>query len=541
MHASCQHQHLISSIERDLIQLIRRSVRDPQLGEDAEAFVGETLRGIREFLSAIEIVGEMSPSSYDTLISAADNMAAFILTCALQAAVSFPVIHAAQYAETYVQGLPAKLIPTDNLISPNFSTQNMDGQLFSHIVSNLTHQIEADVYSDKENEPIIPIFSGSFGHLPSHLSLYAHLPQKQHTSLFAALLTLALAPFSNTPPTLYLLHTHISGIHSIDPRVTTSENSCEGNVSRQIKNLDLSAAVQICGVGETGGLLSSSGLKLLFYDTANDEDGNVVSAEGGRLHSKVYIAKIGDIFKGLGSEATNFETIVQRVGTRIFKNGGGGDGDTDLEKDANGSIVIYQKGVVVLRIDRLLESSNGPSADSSDNTATTLLLESHRILGFVFKVLDECGVRVCTSSSSYKTVTVAVVEEGFESSDSSLSRTPSAVSFADIGNESSTASINAPKSNLQKAIEKLQVLKATISVYPNKGLISLISTSSSREERKRNGVELTRKLLNALTTPKIHIEMCSQGVGAVGVSVVVNEDRVFEGVRAVHEAVYCGK
>ncbi|KAI9328070.1 hypothetical protein BDR26DRAFT_1012470 [Obelidium mucronatum] len=545
IRTACQHQPLISSLERDLIQLIRRSIRDPKLGEDAEAYVGETLRGVREFLSAIEIVGEMSPSSLDALISAGDNMAAFILTCALQAS-----------------GFPAKLMPTDSLVSPSFTCQNMDDELFTHVISNLTRRLQMEAYSSNEADepPVIPVFSGAFGSLPSHLALSTHLPQKQHTSLFASLLTLSLANFSCIPPTLYLLHTHISGIHSIDPRVSVSTGvgSCSANVSRQIKNVDVNAAIEICGVGSTGGLLSRAGLELVFgaapfgAGSGGQTDNNSSVAESGG-DMKVYLGRIRDIDHELSLKPSSlssneviptvdFGAVVQSVGTRIVRNG-------SVESETSNSIVIYKNGVVVLRIDRILESSSGPSADAGDNAATTLLLESHRILGFVFSVLDECGVRVCTSSSSYRTVTVAVVEEGFESTsggkgdDDSLSRTSSAASFAG-GFKGDPTPVLSAKSNLQKAIEKLQVLKATISVYPNKGIISLINTNSNSSKdgylNRNIGVELTRKLLNALSKPRIHIEMCSQGVGAVGVSVVVNEDQVYEGVRAVHEAVYCG-
>ncbi|KAJ3076578.1 Aspartokinase [Podochytrium sp. JEL0797] len=453
LRASCPHIHLVSSLERDLVQLIRRSVRDPILGEDAEAYVGESLRGVREFLSAIEIVGEMSPTSYDALISAGDNMAAFVLTCALQS-----------------QGLPAKLIQTDNLIDPSFAAESLDDAAFSHIVSNLTRKIEESVLDDCR-ESIIPVFSGAFGTLPSPLSLHTHLPSKQHTSVFASLVTLALSKLSNSAPNLFLLHTHMRGIHSIDPRVVATATG-------PIRTLSLSAAVEICGVGENGGILSSTGLELALASAGN-----------------VCLSKISDVLTSLQSTSTmDFETAVKQVGTRISS-------DTESPNSTSSdTIVIYRKGVTVVRIDRLLDSSD---SDGAAESAVALLRESHKILGFVFQIMDEFNIRVCSSSSSYKTVTVAVAA-------------------------------NPTSSTLTKAIARLQGLKALVSVYPNKGLISLISTTS---KRVGGGVDLIRKLLCALSGPKIHIEMCSQGVGAIGVSVVVNENEVEKGVRAVHEAV----
>ncbi|KAJ3283304.1 Aspartokinase [Rhizoclosmatium sp. JEL0117] len=471
--SSCSHPRIVSQLERDLVQLIRRSIKDPNLGEDAEAFVAESLRSAREFLAAIEIIGEMSPSSYDTLTSSADSMAAYILTCFLQSS-----------------DLPAKLIPTQSLHTPILKP-SLDTPLFDTITSSL-----CTLLSPHLETSTIPVFSGSFP-LPHPLSLHTHLPNSQHTSLFASLVTVALSSLSSLPAVLYLLHSHIKGIYTVDPRITP--------LARKVHELDLHAAVEVCGVsGGTGVGLSSLGVEL-------------VCGSG----SRVYLSRIGDVVSELNT-GVDVEQVVKVVGTRIGSQCQGSPSETKTDSE---NIVIYKRGVVVVRIDRVLESSG---ATDTNQDAVKLLMESHRILGHVFSVFDECGVRVYESSSSYKTVTVAVGDEstrGFKRSDSS--------------EDLIAAAAVSPKSNLETAIDKLRDMKSVkVNVHPNKGIVSLISSSRPCAKPQEIGpTELTQKLLGALAGRKIHIEMCSLGVGAAGVSVVVGEEYVTEGVKAVHEAV----
>ncbi|KAJ3254849.1 hypothetical protein HDU77_003911 [Chytriomyces hyalinus] len=524
-----QHIHLISALERDLVQLIRRSIKDAVLGEECEMFVGDALRRVRAFLSAIEIIGELSPTSCDSLMRTGDTIAAFIVAAFLQS-----------------KGIPAKLVKTDDVISSSFSSDSMDDSFFSHAVSRLSQLVENQVMS--ETDLVVPIFPGSFGTLPEHISLYTHTPNKTHSSLFAAILTLALKPFSpdSHPPNLHLLHTHISGIHTGDPRLLLSESKC--CASRRLEFVDLSAAIELCGVGDHGGILSSTGLELVCGDS------NPVS-------QKVYLAKIGDVIESLGASAAAdggkvlFESAVKNVGTRI---GGGLEAlNVSLESGVS-SIVTYRKRIALLRIDRLIEGasssaeSGGGTTDFSDSS-TNLIMESHRILGFVFGVLDECGVPVCLSSSSYRTVTIAVVDDLEPPSNMRIdivrkSRSHSATppgsprtlkrAFIKTNSDPHPSPL---KSNLQCAIEKLACLKATVNVYRNKGLISLIRTMDSARSpntRTRASGEGTRHMLDALARDGIHFDMCAQGVGAVGVSVVVSEERVSDGVKAVHDACF---
>ncbi|KAJ3229847.1 hypothetical protein HDU81_004967 [Chytriomyces hyalinus] len=522
-----QHIHLISALERDLVQLIRRSIKDAVLGEECEVFVGDSLRRVGAFLSAIEIIGELSPTSCDSLMRTGDTIAAFIVAAFLQS-----------------KGIPAKLVKTDDVISSSFSSDSMDDSFFSHAVSRLSQLVENQVMN--ETDLVVPIFPGSFGTLPEHVSLYTHTPNKTHSSLFAAILTLALKPFSRVshPPNLHLLHTHISGIHTGDPRLLSSES--KGCASRRLEFVDLSAAIELCGVGDHGGILSSTGLELVCGDS------NPVS-------QKVYLAKIGDVIERLGASAVDgrkvlFEVAVQNVGTRI---GGGMEAlNVSLESGVS-SIVTYRKRIALLRIDRLIEGASS-SADSGGATdfsesSTNLIMESHRILGFVFGVLDECGVPVCLSSSSYRTVTIAVVDDLEPPSNQRIDIVRKSRSFSTTP-PGSPRTLKRPfvktnsdphpsplKSNLQCAIEKLACLKATINVYRNKGLISLIRTMDSARSpttRTRASGEGTRYMLDALARDGIHFDMCAQGVGAVGVSVVVSEERVSDGVKAVHDACF---
>ncbi|KAI8611533.1 hypothetical protein BC830DRAFT_650134 [Chytriomyces sp. MP71] len=166
----CPHTRLLSQLERDLVQLIRRAIRGGQhsaiLGQDAELFVADSVARLREFLAAIEIVGELSPTSMDSLIAAGDAMTAYIVTAALQS-----------------MGLPAKLIQTNDLMSSNHSYEVMDDHFFDQVVSNLSELISQQVINDAQN--VIPIFTA-----PHHQTFTSSTP----TSVVSTVWTRAWAP-----------------------------------------------------------------------------------------------------------------------------------------------------------------------------------------------------------------------------------------------------------------------------------------------------------------------------------------------------------
>ncbi|KAJ3130422.1 hypothetical protein HK100_008046 [Physocladia obscura] len=490
---------LIAEMQRQLVQLVRRSVRDAQLGEDAEVAVCDALDRVKEFLNAI-------------------------------------------------QGINAKLISTNNIVDSNHSTHSMDDTFFAQVVENLSKTlVQTNIISNEKSnsvdDSIVAVFSGSFGPLPHFLSFRIHLPNRGHTSVFAALVVRALinSNYNNiSSAALIFLHTQIAGIRTIDPRIASP------NTSHHIHAVSVQAASKICALSgdDTEAALSRTALDIALYGSGSCDDlGN-----SNRVAPLVYIARIADVVSAAVSSNWSILEVTEKFGTRII---GQGQLNSDCGDGSNGlqNMVIFRKRVALIRVDRVLERGGGSSTSDDNLNSNHMqhqekkrrkkdfarqqqqqqqqgpeLNETYKVLAFVFAVLDEFGVQVYLSSSNYKAVTVAVADDD---TDGQRRKTRQR-----IWNEKS--------SNLKLAVEKLKCLKSVnVTVHQAKGIVSLITAGvdAGFDNKSNRNTGLIDKLLGALGGARIHFEMCSQGVGSEGASVVVAEDAVNDAVRAVHKAI----
>ncbi|KAJ3123778.1 Aspartokinase, partial [Irineochytrium annulatum] len=127
---------LVAQLERDHLQIIRKTVKNAEAGEAAERDVLVWCHEIRELLGAIQVIGEVPIRTRDTLISYGEKLSARAVSATLES-----------------MGIPSTFIDIDAISMPPESLKSLDS-FYSEVGDRLVALIEAALTDDVV--PVIP-------------------------------------------------------------------------------------------------------------------------------------------------------------------------------------------------------------------------------------------------------------------------------------------------------------------------------------------------------------------------------------------------
>ncbi|KAI9202295.1 Aspartate/glutamate/uridylate kinase [Polychytrium aggregatum] len=176
----------MAAIERDHIIAIRKAIRSPQLGDEAERLILTECSRIREFLSAAQVIGELAPKSRDVVISTGEKLSAILFTYTLRD-----------------QGVDAFYVNLENIIEANrFDAKAIDQSFYDYIAVRLQERLGD--FGDR-----VPVLTGFFGPIPGSM---LETIGRGYTDLAAALAAVG------TSACELQIWKEVDGIFTADPR-----------------------------------------------------------------------------------------------------------------------------------------------------------------------------------------------------------------------------------------------------------------------------------------------------------------------------------
>ncbi|KAI1103795.1 aspartate kinase [Jackrogersella minutella] len=193
---------LIKDTHLNVLEAFAKSVgiaaAPSQIHEDAVSSVKKECEGLKRFLLAAQIVGELSPRSKDRVISIGEKLACMIVAAALTST-----------------GTPAKPVCLDNIISAAFGNSIHDQVAALERLGPKFYHVLADQISGRLREcgSSIPIVTGFFGIMPDSL---LHTVGRGYSDLCAAMCAVAVGAEE------LQIWKEVDGIFTADPRKVPS-------------------------------------------------------------------------------------------------------------------------------------------------------------------------------------------------------------------------------------------------------------------------------------------------------------------------------
>ncbi|KAI8805049.1 Aspartate/glutamate/uridylate kinase [Cladochytrium replicatum] len=186
---STNYLTIIDQIEESHLSAIAEAVFGPESDEikaSVEKDVKQECQRLRSFLSAAEIIDEISPRSRDIIISTGEKLSARIFTAVLQS-----------------QGVPAVYVNLDRLITQTFEANQIDQGFYDYLVERLA-KLMSSLPADS-----VPVVTGYFGPVPN--GIVATIG-RGYTDLTAALISVAVKAQE------LQIWKEVDGIFTADPR-----------------------------------------------------------------------------------------------------------------------------------------------------------------------------------------------------------------------------------------------------------------------------------------------------------------------------------
>ncbi|KAJ3061528.1 Aspartokinase [Podochytrium sp. JEL0797] len=177
---------IVSKIESNHLKAVTEGVKNPEIRAKAAADVSEYCEKLRSFMSAAEIIDEISPRSRDIIISVGEKLSARIFTAVLQD-----------------RGIKASFVNLERLVEKKFDAKNLDQSFYDYLASRL-----AEVITSLDPD-CVPVVTGYLGPIPG--SIVATIG-RGYTDLTAALIAVGLKARE------LQIWKEVDGIFTADPR-----------------------------------------------------------------------------------------------------------------------------------------------------------------------------------------------------------------------------------------------------------------------------------------------------------------------------------
>ncbi|KAI8617325.1 Aspartate/glutamate/uridylate kinase [Chytriomyces sp. MP71] len=177
---------IVSKIQANHLKAVAEAVKDEAIRKQAEKDVSEACEKLRSFMSAAEIIDEISPRSRDIIISVGEKLSARIFTAVLQD-----------------RGLHAVFINLDRLVDKHFDPKSIDQSFYDYLASRLAETLAPFPATT------IPVVTGYLGPIPGSLLTTIG---RGYTDLTAALIAVGLRARE------LQIWKEVDGIFTADPR-----------------------------------------------------------------------------------------------------------------------------------------------------------------------------------------------------------------------------------------------------------------------------------------------------------------------------------
>ena len=185
--SNAEFASLLDAIERDHTSNARSKIADPQLQEQLVQQSQKVVARARELLHALQVIGEISPRTMDSVISVGEK-----LSCLFMAALMND------------RGLKARYVDLSNVIPLDYEGSKILDDRFYLFLAARFGEIAADMDSDT-----IPVFTGYFGVVPGGL---LNSVGRGYTDLCAALVAVGVQANE------LQIWKEVDGIFTADPR-----------------------------------------------------------------------------------------------------------------------------------------------------------------------------------------------------------------------------------------------------------------------------------------------------------------------------------
>ncbi|KAJ3355660.1 Aspartokinase [Entophlyctis luteolus] len=177
---------IVSKIEANHLKAVSEGIKNPAIRTDTAKDISHFCQRLRDFMSAAEILDEISPRSHDVIISVGEKLSARIFTSVL-----------------LDRGIKASFVNLDQIVQKSFDAKHLDQGFYDYLSSRLI-QVISELEPDS-----IPVVTGYLGPIPG--SIVATIG-RGYTDLTAALIAVGLNARE------LQIWKEVDGIFTADPR-----------------------------------------------------------------------------------------------------------------------------------------------------------------------------------------------------------------------------------------------------------------------------------------------------------------------------------
>ncbi|KAJ3222732.1 Aspartokinase [Chytriomyces hyalinus] len=177
---------IVSKIEANHLRAVAEGVKNEQIRKDAARDVSDACEKLRSFMSAAEIIDEISPRSRDVIISVGEKLSARIFAAILQD-----------------QGINSHFVNLERLVEKQFDPKTLDQSFYDYLSSRLTEVISS------LDPNCVPVVTGYLGPIPGSIVTTIG---RGYTDLTAALIAVGLKARE------LQIWKEVDGIFTADPR-----------------------------------------------------------------------------------------------------------------------------------------------------------------------------------------------------------------------------------------------------------------------------------------------------------------------------------
>ncbi|KAI9356504.1 Aspartate/glutamate/uridylate kinase [Zopfochytrium polystomum] len=181
---------IVDKIEANHMKAAREAISNETIRQELEKFIASDCQRLRSFMSAAEIIDEISPRSRDVIISFGEKLSARIFSSVL-----------------LDKGIKSEFVNLDRLVQKQFDVKSLDQSFYTYLSERLAETINALDYD------CVPVVTGYLGPVPgSILSTIG----RGYTDLTAALIAVGCKAAE------LQIWKEVDGIFTADPRKVPS-------------------------------------------------------------------------------------------------------------------------------------------------------------------------------------------------------------------------------------------------------------------------------------------------------------------------------
>ncbi|KAJ1566348.1 Aspartokinase [Cladochytrium tenue] len=187
---STMYLEIVDKLESNHLKAAREAVKGAEVLADLEKFIASECQRLRSFMSAAEIIDEISPRSRDVIISFGEKLSARIFSAVLTD-----------------QGVKSSFVNLDKVVQRQFDPKAIDQTFYTYLSERLAETIKA---LDPES---VPVVTGYLGPVPGSLLVTIG---RGYTDLTAALIAVGIGASE------LQIWKEVDGIFTADPRKVPS-------------------------------------------------------------------------------------------------------------------------------------------------------------------------------------------------------------------------------------------------------------------------------------------------------------------------------